>query len=75
MVGRYQFGADFYRPNFVMTITERDGFLYSDWGELISSKPFQFIQRDYWSAVSFTKTSDGKIIAMMFDNFSGKKTD
>ena len=75
IVGRYQFGADFYRPNFVMTITERDGFLYSDWGELISSKPFQFIQRDYWSAVSFTKTSDGKINAMMFDNFSGKKTD
>lgn len=75
ITGKYQFGSDFYQPNFLMTVTEKDGFLFSDWGELISGKPFQFVQRAFWSKVGFTKGPDGKIAMITFDNFSGKKID
>jgi hypothetical protein len=72
IVGKYQFGPDFYQANFLMTITDKDGYLFSDWGELIPGKPNQFIQRAFWSKVIFNKT-DGKISSMTFDNFLGKK--
>jgi len=73
VVGKYQFGADFYTPNFLMTVNEKDGLLFSDWGELISGKPFQFIQRAFWSKVSFVKDQNGKVSSMTFDNYTGKK--
>jgi hypothetical protein len=73
VVGKYRFGNDFYQPNFLMTVTEKNGFLFSDWGELIPGKPFQYIQRAFWSKVIFSKDEQGKISSMMFDNFTGKK--
>lgn len=73
VVGKYQFGSDFYQPNFLMNVTEKDGFLFSDWGELIPGKPFQYTQRAFWSKVSFVKGTEGKISSMTFDNFNGKK--
>lgn len=72
LVGKYQFGSDFYQPNFLMNVTEKDGFLFTDWGELIPGRPYQFIQRAFWSKVIFTKT-EGKITSMAFDNFIGKR--
>lgn len=73
VIGQYQFGADFYQPNFLMTVTEKNGFLFSDWGELIAGKSFQFVQRAYWSKVVFVKDENGKITSMTFDSYAGKK--
>jgi CubicO group peptidase (beta-lactamase class C family) len=75
IVGKYQFEKDFYQPNFLMTVTNKDGFLYTDWGELIPGKPMQFVQRAFWSKVAFTKNDEGKVSAMKFDNFVGKKVE
>jgi len=70
--GSYQFGKDFYRPNYVMDVTEKGGYLYTNWGVLIPEKPSQFIQRYYWSKVAFKKDSAG-VIQMMFDQYRGTK--
>jgi CubicO group peptidase (beta-lactamase class C family) len=73
ITGKYKFGKDFYQPDFLMTVTEKNGNLFTDWGELVPGKPLQFIQRSYWSKISFTKDEQGKINAMTFDNFKGNK--
>jgi CubicO group peptidase (beta-lactamase class C family) len=73
IVGRYQFGKDFYRPDFVMEIKEQEGNIISSWGELFPGKPFEFINRTYWSKITFIKDKTGKIIQMNLDNFSGSK--
>ncbi len=73
VLGKYQFGQDFYQPNFLMTVTEKDGWLYIDWGILIPGKSFHFIQRAFWSKVSFVKDDQEKINSMTIDGFVGKK--
>jgi len=73
IVGKYQFGKDFYRPDFLMEITEKEGNIISSWGELLHGKPFEFIIRTYWSKITFVKDKTGKVTQMNLDNFSGSK--
>ncbi|MBI1766883.1 MAG: beta-lactamase family protein [Bacteroidetes bacterium] len=73
VLGKYQFGPDFYQPNYLMTVTEKDEWLFIDWGILIPEKPMHFIQRAFWSKVNFVKDDQGKISAMIIDSFVGKK--
>lgn len=75
IIGQYKFAQDFYQPNFLMSVSEKDGFLFTDWGILIPGRPLHFIQRAYWSKVSFEKGVGGKISKMHFDNFTGNKID
>ncbi len=75
IIGKYRFGSDFYRPDYLMTVTEKDGFLFTDWGELIPGKSFEFVQRAYWSKIKFMKNDQGKITSMSLDNYSGKRVE
>jgi len=75
LVGKYQFGKDFYRPNFILEVSEHDGNLFTSWGELIPNKPFHYIQRTYWSKIIFNKDTAGKINGMVFDHYIGDKVE
>ncbi|HTH56572.1 MAG TPA: serine hydrolase domain-containing protein [Cyclobacteriaceae bacterium] len=73
VTGKYQFAGDFYQPNFLMTISEKNGSLFSDWGELIPGETFHYIQRAFWSKVVFVKNPQGNVLSMTFDTYEGKK--
>lgn len=78
VVGYYQFGEDFYRPNFKLSVKEVKGRLYTDWGALVpvdegSSAVKRFILRTYWSNIEFISNPQGEIEKMKFDRFEGKK--
>jgi CubicO group peptidase (beta-lactamase class C family) len=74
LVGKYKFGDDFYRRNYTMEVTTRDGHLFgSNYGELIPAGPLQFVQRSYWLKISFTKDEKGKVTGMLFDKYRGEK--
>lgn len=72
-VGTYQFDKDFYRPNFKMTVSEKDGQLIIDWGELIPTGQSTFIARTYWSDVSFETDSNGKVTSMIYDGYKAER--
>lgn len=71
LVGVYQFGSDFYRPDYKMEVTQRDGNLFSSWGELIPFEGGEFIQRTYWSRVTFERDTTGRVSAMILDGYRG----
>jgi CubicO group peptidase (beta-lactamase class C family) len=71
VVGQYQFDENFYRPKMLMTIKEKDGHLFLDWGELIPNGPMKYIDRVYWVDVEFVKDSSGKISVLNYGNFKG----
>lgn len=73
LVGTYKFNKDFYRPNFIMTVSEKDGHLIIDWGELIPTGQSTFIARTYWSDVSFETDSHGKVTKMVYDGYEAEK--
>lgn len=73
IVGRYQFDKEFYRPNFKMTVTEKDGRVSIDWGELIPTGQFSFIARAFWSDVSFEMDNQGSITYLVYDGHKGKR--
>ena len=78
LVGDYQFGDNFYRPNFKLNISAREGKLYSTWGGMVpvndgTGAPHTFILRPYWSTVQFLPDEEGKIVNMKFDQFEGAK--
>ncbi len=78
-LGTYLFDENFYRPNFKMTITYKDGYLYSDWGGLIPLNPDKnsfktFILRTYWLNVQFHNDTSEKIKEINIDGqHIGKK--
>jgi len=71
--GKYQFDKTFYKSNFTMEVTLRDGRLISNYGELVPDQLFQFYQRSYWLKVSFTRDAGGKIDGITVDGFRGVK--
>ncbi len=72
IVGRYKFGKDFYKPDYVLEVKVEDGNLVANYGELIPNKPFEFLERPYGGKVKFIKDASGKVNAVMID---GKKAD
>lgn len=75
LVGKYQFEKDFYKPNFILEVTAHGQDITSNYGELISVRPLEFIQRSYWLKVTFTKDATGKINGMTVDNYRAKKVE
>ena len=75
LIGKYQFGKDFYRPNFTLEVTAQEGNLISNYGELIPNKPLQFFQRSYWLKVAFSKDAAGKINGMTVDGYRGERVE
>ena len=65
--GTYQFGADFFRPNFAMTITAEGGRLSCSFGDLLHDVDDEFILRGFWSRVHFDRDPDKKINGLSFD--------
>jgi CubicO group peptidase (beta-lactamase class C family) len=75
LIGKYKFGKDFYRPDFVIEVSANNGSLFSNYGELLPNGSLQFFQRSYWSKVSFTKNASGKVDGMTFDSYRGEKVE
>jgi CubicO group peptidase (beta-lactamase class C family) len=75
LIGKYKFGKDFYKPDFILEVALQEGKLLSNYGELIPNKPLGFFQRSYWLKVVFTKNAAGKINGMTVDNYRGEKVE
>lgn len=73
LIGSYQFDKDFYRPNFKMTVSEKNGRLSIDWGELIPTGELTFIARATWSDVSFSMDAKGNVSSIDYDSYIGKR--
>ncbi len=67
LTGTYQFGGDFFRPNFKMEITETDGRLACPFGDLIHDTNDEFILRNFWSLIHFDRDASQKISGLSFD--------
>jgi CubicO group peptidase (beta-lactamase class C family) len=67
LIGSYQFGTDFFRPNFKFEITEDKGKLHCSFGDLIHDDGDEFILRSFWSIIHFERDSSQKIIGLSFD--------
>ncbi len=75
LTGRYRFGASFYRPNFTLTVSHRQGDLYTDWGLLMPNGKDRYIQRAYWSSLRFLRGPDGRATGMTFDGYRGERVE
>jgi len=63
-VGRYQFGPDFFAPNVITTIENRDGQLYSTSrgnNILIPQSEAKFFDRSVWAMITFVKDNQGQV--------------
>ncbi len=65
--GTYQFGADFFRPNFKLEIIETNGRLSCSFGDLIRDANDEFILRSFWSIIHFERDSSQKVNGLSFD--------
>lgn len=72
--GTYQFGSDFFRPNFKMEIMDRDGQLTCSFGDLIRDSNDEFILRGFWSLIHFDRDSSQKISGLSFDGTKATPT-
>jgi len=76
--GSYKFDENFYVPNYKLEIHYNDGYLSSQWGDLIpidkgKKNMKDYILRTYWSSIHFLMDNSGKCIAMEFDDYKGMK--
>jgi D-alanyl-D-alanine carboxypeptidase len=74
-VGSYQFGADFFRPNFKFEVKENKERLSCSFGEIIHDKGDEFILRGFWSTIIFQRDDQGRIISLTFDGVKATKGD
>lgn len=79
LTGKYKFDEKFYKPNFEMEISYKEGNLLASWGALIPIDNGKlnfnkFILRDYWSDIEFIENSKGEVEAMLYDGHKGIKT-
>ncbi|MGE0588278.1 MAG: serine hydrolase domain-containing protein [Cyclobacteriaceae bacterium] len=75
LVGKYQFGEDFYRSNYLLEVTSQNGKLLSNYGELVPNKPYQFFQRSYWLRVSFNKNAAGNVDSVTIGGFRAERAE
>jgi len=77
--GRFQYGADFYNANVVVTLELRDGHVHQLWGDggfesaLIPKGDDQFVDRAFWSEVAFVRDENGVVVELQFDGFSAER--
>jgi CubicO group peptidase (beta-lactamase class C family) len=71
VVGQYRFDPTFYRPNMLMAIREKEGRLYTDWGELIPEGAMQYRDRVYWQDLHFVRDSTGKVTKLDYNGYIG----
>lgn len=75
IVGSYQFGPDFYRPNGAVRFRIQNGHLFNgnDWVMPTAHDEMTFIHRKYWSTLTFRRDGSGKVVALQYDSFMGDK--
>jgi CubicO group peptidase (beta-lactamase class C family) len=75
LVGTYQFGPDYYVPNALISVRERDGHLEAAIGDYVSPlvqiSPTQFLLRSFWIPADFTVAGDGMATALVIDGRKG----
>ncbi len=75
LVGKYQFGEDFYISNLLLEVKYQNENLVTNYGEFVPNQPLQFFQRTYWLPVVFNKDAAGKIKSVTIDNYEGKRVE
>ncbi len=75
-IGRYEFGADFFRPGAVVTIGKEKSHLLMDWGGgfhpvLVPVSETEFLDRNFWARVTFVKDQKGEVIQLTWDADKG----
>jgi CubicO group peptidase (beta-lactamase class C family) len=75
LVGKYQFGPDYYVPNALMTVRERGDFLETAVGDyvfpLVQISSSRFLMRSFWIIANFTIGADGKATKLVIDGRPG----
>ncbi len=74
--GRYEFGADFFRPGAVVTIVKEEDHLLMDWGGgfhpvLVPVSETEFLDRSFWARVIFVKDRKGEVMQLTWDADKG----
>lgn len=75
VVGSYQFGPEFYRPNGIVTFRVQNGHLFSglDWVMPTVEGDMHFIHRRFWSDLEFRRDGSGQVVELLYDSFVGQK--
>jgi hypothetical protein len=77
LVGDYQFGADYFVPNALMSIRERDGYLEAAVGDqtfpLVQISPSRFLLRSFWIVADFTIGPNGKASELVIAGRKGSR--
>jgi D-alanyl-D-alanine carboxypeptidase len=72
MIGRFQLGPDFYEPNTVLELVEKDGRLFERQHDpeaevpLLRVSELEFIHRASWGRVLFERGEDGRVARLRF---------
>jgi CubicO group peptidase (beta-lactamase class C family) len=79
LVGRYQFGPDYYVPDALISIRSNDGHLEAMVGDhgpyaLIQISPTRFLMRSFWVPAEFTLGADGKAKEFAIDGRKGVRS-
>ena len=79
LVGQYQFGPDYYVPDALMTVRERDGQLETAVQDyvfpLVQISPSRFLMRSFWIPADFTLGTDGKATELTIDGHKGVRVE
>ena len=72
VVGVYQFGPDFYRPNGKVKFRIKNGHLFYNSAWMIPAGEMTFVHRVYWSTLTFLRDESGNVDRLQYDSFVGK---
>lgn len=80
-LGRYQFGADYFRPNSVVTLEREGNHLVMRWesglsAALIPTGEDEFIERAFWGSITFPKDQAPatQLTYKLLGSFTAKRT-
>jgi hypothetical protein len=75
LAGQYQFGPDYYVPDALMTVRDREGHLEAVVGDyvfpLVQISPSRFLMRSFWIPADFTIGENGKATELTIDGRKG----
>lgn len=71
LVGRYQFGSDFYNPDAVVSVERNGNDLVLKWSEtsrspLMPISETEFLQRDFWARIIFARNASGAVTGFIW---------
>jgi CubicO group peptidase (beta-lactamase class C family) len=72
-VGKYQFDSSFFRPNYILEVSEKNGRLTTSFGGLTHNGKDSFILRSFWADLKFERNSNGVITGLDYDVDKAKR--